>query len=86
MLLAEPTVYTMMLDEHGAKVVSGRKGKDSQEHMNTTAKKDYGVTRGSLCGSTGGQHDAILVKDCPATDQESADEGLYTFVQSGTCC
>jgi hypothetical protein len=45
-LLAEPTAYTTMLDEHGAKVVSGRKGKqgrNSQEHMNTKAKKDYGV-------------------------------------------
>ena len=88
MLLAEPTAYTTMLDEHGAKVVSGRKGKqgrNSQEHMNTKAKKDYGVARGSLRGSAGGQHDTILLKDCPAIDQESVDEGLYTFVQSGTC-
>jgi hypothetical protein len=87
-LLAESSAYTTMLDEHGAKVVSGgkgKKGKNSQERANTKAKKDYGVARGSLRGSTGGQHDAILVKDSSAIDQESANEGLYTFVQSGTC-
>jgi hypothetical protein len=84
-LLAEPSAYTTMLDERGAKVVSRKKGKKNlQERANSKAKKDYGVTR-ILRGLTDGQHDAILVKDCSAIDEESADEGLYTFVQSGTC-
>jgi hypothetical protein len=42
--------------------------KGNKNCANTKAKKDFGV------GSTDGQHDAILVKDCSAIDQKSAAE------------
>ncbi|KAF8153775.1 P-loop containing nucleoside triphosphate hydrolase protein [Crassisporium funariophilum] len=89
-LLAEPSAYTTILDEHGRRIVSKNKGKEakkpnSPDQGTSKGKRGYGIVHGSRRGSVTGKHDAVLLRDCPAIDQEAADEGLLSFVQSGTC-
>ncbi|KAF8808257.1 hypothetical protein BYT27DRAFT_7049518, partial [Phlegmacium glaucopus] len=45
----------------------------------------HAIARGGKRGSNDPKHDVILILDCPAIDEEADDEGLYSFVQSGTC-
>jgi hypothetical protein len=72
-LLAEPSAYSTVLDEHGQKP-NWQDGKTSKKkkavakpttNIETKAKKNYAEVRGIKRGATNGQNDAVLVQDCP---------------------
>lgn len=95
-LLAEQSVYSTVLNEHGVKppktkLKKGERAKKPLEQgqqstrEETKAKRAYAITRGGQRGSSDRQHDSVLVVDCPVIDEEAEDEGLFSLVQSGTC-
>jgi superfamily II DNA/RNA helicase len=96
-LLAEPSAYSTVLNEHGTKPATAKSAKGVKKGtkvngkarptptQETKAKKDYAICRGGKRGSADGNHDAILVRDCTPIDEEAADEGLLSLVQAGTC-
>lgn len=100
-LLVEPSVYTTILNEHGEKPKTssenGSKNAKSAKKKQATspiakpssedtkAKRNYAIARGVQRGGPDISRDVVLVRDCPAIDAESADEGLLSLVQSGTC-
>lgn len=49
------------------------------------AKKTHAIARGGRRGSNDPTLDPIYVRDCAKIDEEAADEGLYSLVQSGIC-
>ncbi|KDR71310.1 hypothetical protein GALMADRAFT_1345788 [Galerina marginata CBS 339.88] len=95
-LLAEQSVYSTMLNEHGnkpakSKFKKGEKRKGAaasnkqQTNEDSKARKNYAIARGGQRGSNDPTHDAILVRDHPAIDDKAEDEGLYSLIQSGVC-
>ncbi|KAF8961576.1 P-loop containing nucleoside triphosphate hydrolase protein [Flammula alnicola] len=97
-LLAEQSVYGTMLNEHGNRPMKSkfkkgdkRRGHASagvsqtQANKDSKARKTHAIARGGKRGSNDLKDDAILIRDCPAIDEEAEDEGLYSLVQSGLC-
>jgi hypothetical protein len=56
-----------------------------QSNEDSKARKNYTIARGGQRGSNNPALDAILIRDCPAIDEEAEDEGVYSLVQSGIC-
>ncbi|KAF8061542.1 P-loop containing nucleoside triphosphate hydrolase protein [Lyophyllum atratum] len=96
-LLAEPSVYSTVLNEHGGRSKpkpQAKRGKPTNATLvlvdkvtaeETKAKRNYAIARGVKRGGADKKHDAVLVRDCPPIDPEAEDEGLVSLVQSGTC-
>lgn len=98
-LLAEQSVYSTILDEHGRRPAKFKfqKGKKSPKNKPTApnrqqsateatkARKVYSILRGSQRGSTDKTKDVIHSPDRAALNKEAEDEGLYTLVQAGSC-
>ncbi|KAJ7859516.1 hypothetical protein B0H14DRAFT_3446642 [Mycena olivaceomarginata] len=93
-LLVEPSAYAIDLraeveKEHGAKGKKKEKAKEKESEAEKRKKaqerKAYAKSRGVDRGAAGGKHDAVLVADTPVLDPEASNEGLYVFVQTGTC-
>lgn len=86
-LLVEKSVYD--LDVSG---VNGKekKGKGKQKGVRQTldypkGKKGHAFKHGVLRGGHNGEYDHTLVKEAVPVDYEALDEGLYAFVQTGSC-
>jgi hypothetical protein len=88
-LLVEKSVYEADLSrlESGFNNTKSKKSKGvRQSSTYPKATKKYAISRGLLRGAYGGgKCDEILRRDEVILDCESADEGLYTLVQTGKC-
>jgi len=92
-LLVEPSAYAVNLFEELAKEQVGKgkknpakeKETDAEKRKKAQEKKSYAKSRGLLRGAADSEHDEIPIKDTPPLDPEASNEGLYVFVQAGTC-
>lgn len=85
-LLVEKAAYEVDLSKVKEVMQGGSKKKNIRKSSDyPKATKAYAIEHGVLRGAYGGKTDDNLVKERVPLDQESADEGLYTFVQTGIC-
>ncbi|KAF8950950.1 hypothetical protein BDZ97DRAFT_1891098 [Flammula alnicola] len=83
--ISRDTSAALLRQRELSSVVSSNDRKNSPMSSSRKARRNHAIARGGKRGSNDPGLDAILIRDCPAIDEEAEDEGLYSLVQSGVC-